>query len=198
MWSIRRPTHATLTRFLAEHADDEFSYADVGSVEDAHPVGFNRDVHREIVGQGDSAFDAAKALFRRWRQFPAPWTEIFPRAAPLRTGETLAMVARACGLWWVNACRIVNVIDEQRRFGFAYGTLAEHVECGEEQFLIEISDDGAVWYEIRSFSRPRHWTVRLGYPLARRMQRRFVRESFASLRRFLESPLISDAESMEP
>ncbi len=149
-------------------------------------MGFNRDVHREIVGHGDLVFDDAKRQFLRWRQFPAPWTEIFPRGAPLRTGETLAMVARACGLWWVNACRIVNVIDEQRRFGFAYGTLAEHVECGEEQFLIEISADGAVWYEIRSFSRPRLWTVRMCYPLARRLQRRFVRESFSTMRTLLK------------
>ena len=74
-------------------------------------------------------------------------------------------------------------IDEPTRFRFAYGTLLEHVECGEEQFLLELADDGAVWYDIRSFSRPRSWAVRLGYPLARRMQRRFARESIAAMRR---------------
>lgn len=68
-----------------------------------------------------------------------------------------------------------------RRFGFAYGTLPAHVEEGEERFCIELHDDGTVWYDLRAFSRPRYWPVRLGKPLARRLQRRFARESQAAM-----------------
>ena len=91
------------------------------------------------------------------------------------------------GCWWLNSCRIVYVIDEQNpvwRFGFAYGTLPGHIEAGEERFLLEWSAaDDIVWYDILAFSRPRHMLARLGYPLVRRMQKQFGRDSAAAMRR---------------
>jgi uncharacterized protein (UPF0548 family) len=121
--------------------------------------------------------------------FPGAWTEICPGDTPIEAGQVVAILFRTFGLWWMNACRIVEVIDEAgptRRFGFAYGTLPGHVECGEERFTIEWGRDDVVWYDLRAFSRPRHWLVRLGYPLARRLQRRFVRESQTAMRRMIE------------
>jgi uncharacterized protein (UPF0548 family) len=94
------------------------------------------------------------------------------------------MQAHALGVWWLNACRIIYVLDEQapvRRFGFAYGTLPAHVEQGEERFSVELQPDGSVWYDLRAFSRPRYWPVRLGKPFARRLQMRFVRESMTAM-----------------
>jgi uncharacterized protein (UPF0548 family) len=73
------------------------------------------------------------------------------------------------------------VIDEPRRFGFAYGTLPDHVESGEERFLLELADDGAVYYDIIAFSRPRHFLAKLAYPLVRRLQKRFGRNSAAAM-----------------
>ena len=96
------------------------------------------------------------------------------------------MLARVHGLWWLNACRIVYVINERtpaRRFGFAYGTLPGHVACGEERFTVEWDEHDVVSYAIMAFSRPRYWMARLGYPLARRLQKRFVVESQAVMRR---------------
>jgi uncharacterized protein (UPF0548 family) len=93
-------------------------------------------------------------------------------------------------MWWLNASRIVYVIDEGgplTRFGFAYGTLPEHAESGEERFLIEWErDSDEVWYSILAFSRPRHWLALAGYPLVRRLQRRFGRESAAAMVRAVE------------
>ena len=65
-----------------------------------------------------------------------------------------------------------------RRTGFAYGTLPAHAEIGEERFAVEwqLADD-SVWYDLYAFSRPGHLLARLGYPIARRLQRRFARES---------------------
>jgi uncharacterized protein (UPF0548 family) len=99
-----------------------------------------------------------------------------------------AGVRHVLGLWWLNAARIVYVIDDDatpalcaagvaRRFGFAYGTLPAHVEQGEERFSVELREDGGVWYDLRAFSRPRYWPVWLARPVARRLQARFVRES---------------------
>jgi uncharacterized protein (UPF0548 family) len=44
-------------------------------------------------------------------------------------------------------------------------------------------EDGGVWYDLYAFSRPRHWAARLGYPLARRAQRRFGLGSLAAMAR---------------
>ena len=94
------------------------------------------------------------------------------------------------GLWVLNACRIVYVVDEPgpvHRFGFAYGTLPDHVETGEERFLVEWDEaTGDVWYDILAFSRPRYAVMRLGTPYIRRMQKRFGRDSAAAMRRIVQ------------
>jgi uncharacterized protein (UPF0548 family) len=44
-------------------------------------------------------------------------------------------------------------------------------------------EDNNVWYDILAFSRPNHLLARLGYPVVRRMQKRFGRESAAAMQR---------------
>jgi uncharacterized protein (UPF0548 family) len=69
-----------------------------------------------------------------------------------------------------------------KRFGFAYGTLAEHAESGEERFTVEWDrDEDTVWYDILAFSRPRNSLARLGYPLSRLLQKRFAKDSKAAM-----------------
>jgi len=46
----------------------------------------------------------------------------------------VAILARSIGLWWLNACRIVYVVDKVDKFGFAYGTLPDHAGSGEERW----------------------------------------------------------------
>ena len=76
------------------------------------------------------------------------------------------------------------MVEEPARRGFAYGTLPGHAESGEERFLVEWDrSDNAVWYDIVAFSRPKHPLARLGYPLTRRTQKRFARDSVAAMRR---------------
>ena len=57
--------------------------------------------------------------------------------------------------------RVIYVVDEPRRRGFAYGTLPGHPEDGEESWMVEHRDDDSVWITIRAFSRPatRWWWV---------------------------------------
>ena len=163
-----------------------FSYPEVGASRHnaERPRGYELDHNRIRIGEGELDFVAAGNALRAWRMFPRPWTRIAPINAAIEVGAVVAMQAHALGLWWLNACRIVYVIDEQgatRRFGFAYGTLPAHVEQGEERFSVELQPDGSVWYDLRAFSRPRYWPVRIGKRLARRLQARFVRESQASM-----------------
>ena len=101
--------------------------------------------------------------------------------SPRRFTMAVGVLAHVLGLWSLNACRIVFTVDERgsdTRCGFAYGTLPDHVESGEERFTIEWHQaDDSVWYDILAFSRPHHLLARLGYPLVRRLQKRFARDS---------------------
>jgi uncharacterized protein (UPF0548 family) len=157
----------------------------VGATDYEPPPGYDVDHNRLLLGHGEEVFAAACAALRAWKMFPPPWTKILPAGSPIEVGQLLVMQAQVLGAWWLSACRIVYVIDDAksvtRRFGFAYGTLPAHVEEGEERFSVELHDDGTVWYDLRAFSRPRYWPVRVGKPIARRLQRRFVRESQAAM-----------------
>ena len=185
--ALRKPTPDTLCRFLATQKPLPFTYEAVGATAGTPPAGYVVDRTRIKLGDGESVYRAAIAALRRWEQFRLGWVEAWSPDTPIQAGQVVAVMGRAVGLWWRNACRIVYVVDEAgpvRRFGFAYGTLPGHVESGEERFLIEWDqNDDAVWYDILAFSRPNHVLTRLGYPVVRRLQKRFGRDSAASMRR---------------
>ena len=184
-WFVRPPSDKRVGEFLEQHQSTAFSYPEIGASNEGAPVGYNLDQNRAVIGEGVDDFAGACEALRAWRMFPRPWTSIAPVSAPLREGQVVAMQANAVGLWWLSACRIVYLLDEiapVRRYGFAYGTLLPHVEQGEERFSVELHDDGRVWYDVRAFSRPRFWPVRLAKPWARRVQRRFVRDSQEAMR----------------
>lgn len=189
---LRKPTAGEVDEYVREQSLLGFSYPSVGGTRDgiqtAVPEGFKVLRRRVLLGQGEVVYQAACELVRQWRMFPVRWTEIQPLGAALDPGTTVAMLARCFGKWWLNSCRIVYTIDEtssHRRFGFAYGTLPGHVESGEERFQVEWDASDQVWFEISSFSRPRHWLVRLAAPLARRQQLRFLRESMIQMQRLV-------------
>jgi uncharacterized protein (UPF0548 family) len=77
--------------------------------------------------------------------------------------------------------RVVYVVDEPRRRGFAYGTLPGHPECGEESFVVELGDDDAVTFEITAFSRPASRLARAAGPAGRAVQRWVTRRYVKAL-----------------
>lgn len=185
---LRKPSPKSLRRIIESQASLAFTYPSVALTRTnaPPPVGFVLDQTRAILGRGAATFERARAALQRWRQFQLGWLEAFPTDTPLRSGETVIVLARVLGMWWTNAARIVYTIDEPdepvARFGFAYGTLPGHVESGEERFLIEWDrQTDQVAYDIRAFSRPRHILTRVGYPFARAMQKRFSRQSAAAM-----------------
>jgi uncharacterized protein (UPF0548 family) len=66
--------------------------------------------------------------------------------------------------------RVVYVIDEATRIGFAYGTMQGHPVSGEESFIVEHLEDDSVWLTIRAFYRGSEWYHRLAAPLRRRLE----------------------------
>ncbi|HWU46651.1 MAG TPA: DUF1990 domain-containing protein [Humibacter sp.] len=77
--------------------------------------------------------------------------------------------------------RVVYVIDEPNRAGFAYGTLHGHPESGEEAFIVEHRDDDSVWFVLRSFSRGANPFYRLCTPLLRAQQRKYTKRYLRAL-----------------
>ena len=69
-------------------------------------------------------------------------------------------------------CRVVYVVDEPDRRGFAYGTLPGHAESGEELFFVRYDPaTDEVYAEVTAFSRHATWWSRLGSPVTSVAQR---------------------------
>lgn len=184
--SYGRPGAAEIDRFIGQQRELRLSYEHPAGGVLAPPPGFVVDQRRVELGRGADALDAARDAVRRWRMFDLGWIEIHPPETPIEIGRVVAVLAHFGPLWVMNATRIVDVIDDERRFGFSYGTLPGHSESGEERFLVEQLPDGGVWYDLRAFSQPATWFVRLGYPLARALQRRFAIDSLHAMQRAVE------------
>ena len=185
MFLTHRPTKSEIEKFIDESSNLPLSYSPVGISRES-PATFNVDVAGAVVGHGAGAFARAKRALTEWRHFELGWVELFPRAAPIEPGIVVAVLVRHLGFWSLNGCRVVYKFgdDDVSQFGFAYGTLTNHVEMGEESFEVSLDrDTEEVTYRIRAVSKPRAVLARIGYPYARISQSRFRRDSIAAMRR---------------
>ncbi len=181
--------YKNLFGYLKKEAQSGFNYEGIGTTATPQsiPPTYNHDHHRVKIGEGRNDFERAKLAIQSWRMFPDGWTEIAPDSPKIHKGEVLAMFARFAGVWWRNSCQIVYIVDEPTRYGFAYGTLPDHIARGEELFMVEIDNSNYVWYEIRAFSRPRYWLAKLGYPFLRIIQAVFRRQSGNQMKAEIQS-----------
>lgn len=181
-WS--KPGRGAIEAFLTSQRDAKFSYDEVGSSLGQAPAGYTVDHNRTRLGRGSETFELARRAIRQWKMFEMSWVKLCWPGAPIEACATVAILISHLGFWSLNASRIVYVIEERgvvEKFGFAYGTLVEHGEIGEERFTVELnSADQTVWYDIYAFSRPGA-LARWGYPYTRALQRRFARESMAAM-----------------
>ncbi|MDT5270979.1 MAG: hypothetical protein QOH49_3165 [Acidobacteriota bacterium] len=191
MFLLREPSAAAIETFLSAQRRQSFSYPEVGASRGQAPAGYNVDHNRVLLGSGEGAFVKAVAALNSWQMFNLGWCRVYPAAAPIEVGTTVAVLIRHFGFWSLNASRIVYLLEEQgrlQRYGFAYGTLAGHAEVGEERFSIEWdTGDGSVWYDLYAFSYPGHLMAKAGYPLSRALQRRFAKESKVTMVRAVKN-----------
>ena len=191
MLSFFKPSDESIRRFLATQSKLDLTYSAAGCTQGKSPAGYVVDHVRIRLGDGEPAFLAAKAALMCWQQFPTDWMIVFANDTPIQAGQQVAFAANGVCLWWWCACRIVYVVDEpgpMTRFGFANGTLPEHVGKGEERFLVEWDrSDDSVWYDILAYSQPQHILARLIYPMFRRAQSRFRRDSTAAMLRAVQN-----------
>jgi uncharacterized protein (UPF0548 family) len=182
LFLLAKPSDEQIRNIIAAQRSAHFSYPFAGAWrEDTPPAGYKRDHNRVGLGAGEATFNRAAAAMQRWEMFNFPWMQLCWPDASIAAGSTVALLAASFGLWTLSVCRIVYLIEADgptKRYGFAYGTLPEHVARGEERFLIEWDRaDDAVYYDILAFSQPNQMLTRLGYPAMRIAQKRFARDS---------------------
>jgi uncharacterized protein (UPF0548 family) len=102
---------------------------------------------------------------------------------PLRLGSVVVMQLGFGPLSLRIPCRVIDVVDEPSRRGFTYATLPGHPESGEERFLLERDDTGAVRFTVAAVSRPATLLARAGGPLTRTTQSWMTRRYLGALDR---------------
>lgn len=169
---VTRPSSAAL-RTLASAANGvSLTYSPVGiSTMDPPPPGYRRDCWARELEGGDGVFERAADALRTWQMHRAAG-HIVEADGPPAIGANVAMAAPLPFGYVDVVCRVVDVIDEPDRYGFAYGTLPVHPEQGEESFTVARDAGEVVIFEIVAASRPRHVLARACPPVARRLQSR--------------------------
>src|SRR5262245_35882045 len=136
MFFLSRPNQNAIAAFLSAQRNQTFSYAEVECTRKDAPNGYVADHNRIELSKGVDAFKRAKDAVRQWKMFDMPWIDLFWPDTPLQPGASVAVLISHLGFWSLNACKIIYLIDEHgptEKFGFAYGTLTDHGERGEER-----------------------------------------------------------------
>ena len=142
MLRVRQPSDAALTEALLRFSRLEPTYPELGaSLGESLPPGYHHGRSSIALGRGDEVWTAACAALDQWQAHRGAGVRVFPADAP-EAGATVALCVRIGPVVDVFGCRIVQVVDEADRYGFAYGTLPGHPERGEESFVLERTEPG--------------------------------------------------------
>lgn len=169
MIRVVRPTEADLRRLAVDHQGDNFTYDAVGATLTGDtPPSYRAQSFQTAIGSGIDTFQRAATALSEW--WPQRGSGITVGAdGAVAPGRAVALAAPLPIGFAVAVCRVVDVVDEPARYGFAYGTLPMHPEEGEELFMVEQRND-EVTFRITVFSRPHELLARLAAPIARRLQ----------------------------
>lgn len=153
---------------LSDLASKTLTYPEVGATAGAMPAGYRHIRRSAKIGRGRERFEQAAAEGLRWGML---------RGAGLRVEATTEAAAEGADVLVhmgpvLAPCRVVYVVDEPDRRGFAYGTLPGHAECGEELFMVRFDPGtGDVHAEVAAFSKHATWWSRLASPVTSAVQR---------------------------
>jgi uncharacterized protein (UPF0548 family) len=182
-----RPSQLAVDRFLRDSEKLPLSYDAVGIAMSGTHRG-DRDEQVVAIGSGGEDFELARRALMSWRHYDMNWVTLYSRGSRVSVGDVVAVLILHLGFWSLNGCRVLYTVgdpsDDTQRYGFAYGTLTNHAEGGEELFEVFIEPStGQVMYRIKAISWPRAALARVGYPIVRLLQSRFRRDSAAALQR---------------
>jgi uncharacterized protein (UPF0548 family) len=170
---------------LQRYENAELTYEDAGATRSGDlPSGYRHLRRRYDLGEAAFFRGAAETLLT-WRMHAA--VGLRPRATAPRAAPGVVVVNRlGPGPLSLKApCRIIWVVEEDRRAGFAYGTLSGHPESGEESFLLDVADDGSLSFTVSAFTRPGRWYTRLAGPITGMAQGLFADRYADALRRHM-------------
>lgn len=189
MFFASRPSDQNIRQFTSNLAGSAYSYKDVGATASLVPSSYTLDHNRVRLGVGSKIWGLAVDAIKSWEMFNLGWVRLFWPDTPIKVGCDVAVLVRHYGFYSLNGARVVYVVNEDglnKRFGFAYGTLTDHAESGEERFMVEWNhEDDSVYYDILAFSKPKQLLARLGFPLSRQLQKRFASDSKSAMVAFV-------------
>jgi uncharacterized protein (UPF0548 family) len=178
MFLLAAPSADKLESIRRQQEGADLTYSEVGASLGRLPGGYR---HLQRSAAFDAAdFDTVRSRLRGWEMHRAAGIRLTPPSPPIEEGTTIAQAIRVWPLTAVACCRIVRVVDEDDRFGFAYGTLPAHPERGEEAFVVLRDEEGAT-ATVTAFSQPQHPLSRVGGPLTHFMQSRVSDRYIAGL-----------------
>jgi len=153
---------------LDDLATLQLTYRDVGATAGQLPDGYHHVRKSAVIGRGRPRFEDAAAKVMRWGMLRGAGVRVDATSEVAAVGSEVLV-----GIGPVRApCRVVYVIDEPDRRGFAYGTLPGHPESGEELFAVRYDPaTDEVHAEVAAFSRHATWWSKLGSPVTALMQR---------------------------
>jgi uncharacterized protein (UPF0548 family) len=144
------------------------TYAEVGATAGPLPEGYHHLHKSAVIGRGRRRFNEAAAGVMRWGMLRGAGAGVQPTTEIARVGSEVIVQLGPVQV----PCRVVYVIDEPDRRGFAYGTLPGHAESGEELFAVRYDPaTETVYAEVTAFSRHGTWWSRLASPVTSLIQR---------------------------
>jgi uncharacterized protein (UPF0548 family) len=153
---------------LSKLRDLQLTYTEVGATAGALPEGYHHLEHTAPIGRGRRRFEEAGEAVLHWGMQRGAGLGVRADSDVAEVGTTVVV-----RMGFLSApCRVVYLIEEDNRRGFAYGTLPGHPESGEELFAVRYDPaDDTVYAQVRAFSRPATWWIRVGGLVARVAQR---------------------------
>jgi uncharacterized protein (UPF0548 family) len=159
----------------------KLTYPEVGASMTALPARYHHIHQTASIGTGAAAQTAMADALLQWKMHVRAKLEV-AASHELVVPGAVVVLGFSYGPARVTApCRVVSVVDEPYRRGFAYGTLPGHPECGEEAFLVELDNDNSVRLTVRGFSRSATSLAKLGGPVTRSLQHRVIDSYFRAL-----------------
>jgi uncharacterized protein (UPF0548 family) len=110
---LREPSDAQIERYLDDQRSLPFSYPEVGASREGAPPGYPINHHGGLLGTGQETFARAIEAIRGWKMYELGWTKLCWPDAPITEGTVVGVLGLHFGLWSLNACRIVYVIEEE-------------------------------------------------------------------------------------
>ncbi|GAY16264.1 DUF1990 domain-containing protein [Mycobacterium sp. shizuoka-1] len=163
---------------LTDLAGRPLTYREVGATAADLPAGYHHVRLSSRIGSGRERFEQAAHAVMRYGMLRGAGLRV---TAATEVAEVGTDVLGQLGPFSA-PCRVVYVVDEPNRRGFAYGSLPGHAVSGEEMFGVRYDPaDDSVHAEVVAFSTPATWWSQIGAPVASMIQRVVTRRYLSAV-----------------